>query len=183
MLMTMNKRGFSIVELVVVITIIGILLTLAAVSFRNYQADARNVERKDRAENIVRYLEDIYKTGSTNPAVDRGTYPSPRIIATPEISTNVDPSKLESLFGKNGFDLDNLKSAGKDEYGFALTSNLSDDPPVSVDQYVYQPLHYYETGGRDRCNYGSAWTCRTFNLYYATEDGGSTVKHKIESTR
>ena len=70
--MSMNKRGFSIVELVVVITIMGILLTLATVSFRGYQTDARNEQRRIRAENIARYIENIYETGSTDPSITRG---------------------------------------------------------------------------------------------------------------
>ena len=179
--MTMNKRGFSIVELVVVITIIGILLTLAAVSFRGYQADARNEERRIRAENIVRYLEDIYKTGSANPSVTQGTYPTTSLIGTYSSSLTVDETKLVQLFGKNGFDLTNLKSAGKDSYGFRIASTNSELTNVAVDEYVYQPIYYYASGNTYRCYY-SSWECRSFNLYYATEEGGTTVAHKISST-
>lgn len=181
MLMTMNKRGFSIVELVVVITIIGILLALGAVSFRGYQENARNEERRVRAENIARYLETLYKTGSNNPSIKQGTYPPTSLISTPNPdSTTVSTGSLEQLFSKNGFNLINLKSAGKDDYGLAIASTNSEPTTVSVDEYVYQPIYYYPSGDTDRC-YDPSWDCRSFNIYYATNDGGSVTTHRITS--
>ena len=181
MLMSMNKRGFSIVELVVVITIMGILLTLATVSFRGYQTDARNEQRRIRAENIARYIENIYETGSTDPSITRGSYPPTDLISTSSSSTTVDQTKLKQLFSKNGFELINLQSAGEDGYGIKIASTNEEPSVVAVDEYVYQPIYYSVSGSTTRC-YLSSWECRSFNLYYATEEGSTAVTHKITST-
>ena len=180
----MNKRGFSIVELIVVITIMAILLSIAAVSFRNYQVDARNEQRRNRAENIARYIEAIYNTGSTSPIVDKGEYPSLDTLADSASTAIVNPTKLEALFGKNGFDLSNLKSAGKDTYGLRVTTGAYYDQPnaasLTPDQYLYQPLKLYDaTSYSLRKCYDSTDECRSFNIYYKTE--GDNVVHKISS--
>ncbi len=55
------RRGFTIVELLIVIVIIGILATIAIVSFNGIQAKARDSQRLQDAKTIVQALE-IYKT-------------------------------------------------------------------------------------------------------------------------
>ena len=64
----MNKKGFTIVELLIVIVVIGILAAITIVSFNGVTARARDTQRVQDAENIVKALE-IYK-------VTNGVYPS-----------------------------------------------------------------------------------------------------------
>ena len=42
----MKGRGFTLVELIIAIAVMAILLVLATLSFRNYQAAARDKERE-----------------------------------------------------------------------------------------------------------------------------------------
>lgn len=173
----MKSRGFSIVELTVVIVIISILLVLGMVSFNNYQANARDKQREVRAENIARYIDSLYSSGSTNPTISKGTYPSTSLVTTTSASTSIDQTKLLSLFGKNGFDIGNLKSAGKDSYGFAVDQTTAQPTSISPDQYIYQPITLSSTG-LVACVDGTL-QCRSFNLYYKTES--DNVVHKITS--
>jgi prepilin-type N-terminal cleavage/methylation domain-containing protein len=60
----MNRRGFTIVELVIVIAIMAVLLTLGVVNVRASQIDARDAERKTDIETIAQHLETFYTSGA-----------------------------------------------------------------------------------------------------------------------
>ncbi|MES2876418.1 MAG: prepilin-type N-terminal cleavage/methylation domain-containing protein [Patescibacteria group bacterium] len=58
--MVKNKSGFTIVELLVVIVVIGILASITMVAFSNVQASARDAERKTELASIAKALQ-IYE--------------------------------------------------------------------------------------------------------------------------
>lgn len=62
------KKGFTLVELLVVISIIGVLVTVALGSFRSSQARGRDAERKSDLKQISSSLELYYS--------DYGKYPA-----------------------------------------------------------------------------------------------------------
>ena len=74
------RRGFTIIELTIVIAIIAILFTIGVVSFRSYQASARDKEREADVAAIQMYLESIYsqeiKDGGGNVIKPAGSYPA-----------------------------------------------------------------------------------------------------------
>ncbi len=69
----MRRRGFTIVELVIVITIMAILLTLGVVNLRSAQANARDTERKTDIESIAQHLETYYTSGTDSSTVSSCT--------------------------------------------------------------------------------------------------------------
>lgn len=74
-----KSRGFSIVELVVVIIIMGILLVLGVVNVTKSQANARDKERDADIGSISKGLETRYNRGNpvvTASYVESGSYPS-----------------------------------------------------------------------------------------------------------
>lgn len=63
-----KQTGFTIVELLIVIVVIGILAAITIVAYNGIQQKGRDVKRTSDATNIKKLLE-IYKA-------DTGTYPS-----------------------------------------------------------------------------------------------------------
>lgn len=58
--MQKNNRGFTLVELLVVISILGILVTIGLVSFRSSQARGRDAKRKSDLKQVSSALELYY---------------------------------------------------------------------------------------------------------------------------
>lgn len=69
----MKRRGFSIVELVVVMTIMAILLGIGIFGLQKSQANARDAERRSDVEAMMRGLEERYKNGNPIAYYDEGT--------------------------------------------------------------------------------------------------------------
>jgi len=66
----MNKKGFTLFELLVVISIVGVLVGLVTISFSSAQKRARDARRRDDLQALQKALEQYY-------ALSGGTYPDP----------------------------------------------------------------------------------------------------------
>lgn len=88
MIIVMKRRGFTIVELLIVITIMGVLLVLAVASLRGSQVSSRDVERKTDVESIALSLENFYTNGS-DISTTVGRYPSTLLTSTSASSPTV----------------------------------------------------------------------------------------------
>lgn len=69
-----NKNGFTIVELLIVIVVIGIFATITIVGYSNVQARANDTVVKSDLKNMSTTLE-LWK-------VDNSGYPDPSVAAT-----------------------------------------------------------------------------------------------------
>jgi len=65
----MDRSGFTVVEIIITVTIMGILLTLAVVNLNSTQVRARDDERKTDISSIQTYLESYSSSGSSNPSI------------------------------------------------------------------------------------------------------------------
>lgn len=65
--MKQTRRGFTIVELAVVIAVIAILATVVFVTLNTAQGRARDAKRKTDIVNITKALEQYYSTNGTYP--------------------------------------------------------------------------------------------------------------------
>lgn len=93
------SRGFTIIELLVVISVIGILSTISFTGFNRYQADARDSQRQSQATAITEALEKYYDRNGEYPAcpaitaaassVTTTTLPGldPKVLVTPQDPT------------------------------------------------------------------------------------------------
>jgi prepilin-type N-terminal cleavage/methylation domain-containing protein len=152
------KRGFTITELLIVITIVGVLMTLGAVSLRSSQVSARDTERKMDIEAIALQLEDFYTRGSGS--LLAGEYPSTLITSNGMTSIR---SYLPDIH------VNSLKAPGvsSDLGSFEVATVATENTSAFVariNKYVYQPL---QANGA-LCT-ALAHECTRFNLYYTLE--------------
>ncbi|MEI6228843.1 MAG: type II secretion system protein [Candidatus Saccharibacteria bacterium] len=138
----MKLRGFTIVELVVIITVMGILMVLGVVNLSSSQANARDAERKGDIEAIAMSLETFYTSGTDTNNIDIGYYPpASNLIDSPRtLLRDIDPKALAAPGATT-----------------STTSSLKDTKTPSISDYGYQ------------CTADGDGKCRNFTLYYHTE--------------
>lgn len=77
MLKKNNQKGFTIIELLVVIVIIGILIALALPNLFSAQARGRDSDRKNEIKNLKTRLETHYSDNNSYPATLANLDPAP----------------------------------------------------------------------------------------------------------
>lgn len=176
----MKSHGFTVVELLVVMIIMAILLTLAIITVRSTQSNARDTERRTDTDNISIVLESFYNTSHTN------MYPSehPNTTVTKAYPGTYDlwPSSPQPEYTKNyittrisngslhapGVDVDSLWSFVAATNNSETTSGVEPQPTTS--QYVYQPIT--QSGALCRGVF-YVERCVRFSIYYALENASA----------
>lgn len=163
------RWGFTIVELLVILTVMGILIGLSVVALGNAQVESRDSERKIDVEAIALYLESFYSEGDS--AIGPH-YPSfitisemigedggidPKVVRAPGVADDAPAS---------------LTGAGN---AIETTSGVLPQPTINT--YVYQPISSNNTA---LC-FSTVDPCRRFNIYYMLEKDNTV--HKVESRR
>lgn len=160
-----NRRGFTIVELVIVITIMAILMTLGVVNLRNTQVNARDTERKTDIETIAQNLETYYTSG-TDGSTNVGVYPSTAITASSaSMTTALRDININSLMAPGITDPTQTFIPATN--ATQTTSGVTPQP--TINNYIYQPLQLLSNGTWALCTDSSTQECRKFNLYYRLE--------------
>jgi prepilin-type N-terminal cleavage/methylation domain-containing protein len=154
MIIGMNRRGFTIVELLIVIVIMGMLLTLGVINLRGSQIGARDAERKADIESIATQLETYYTSGTDSSAAT-GDYPPTTLTATSS-------SMKQYLRDINTQSL--IAPGVTDPTQTFISASNTNIPLPNINQYIYQPIQSDGT----LCTQDSQ-ECRKFNLYYTTE--------------
>ncbi len=162
-----NRRGFTIIELIIVIAIMGILLVLGVVEVSSSQLHARDNQRKTNIETIATALENYYNGGNQGTTALL-SYPSTDLVA--QLSANnfsmlqdINPNAVVSPTAASG----TVSSIVAATNTTQTTAGVTPQPSGTNDVYVYQPLQVDGT----LCT-GTA-ECRKFNLYYYQESDNS----------
>jgi prepilin-type N-terminal cleavage/methylation domain-containing protein len=146
-----SNKGFTIVELLIVIVVIGILAALVLNSFRGVQERARDTERRTDINAQSTQLE-VYYT-------DNGGYPQ----FTGQVNT-------DSWITANmkGADLNSWRAPG------FSTNTMANSATPTKDQYGYAPL---QDDGTTAC---TTAPCAKFKLYWYSEKTNTiTVKDSL----
>ena len=162
MIIDMNRRGFTIVELMIVIVIMGALLILGVANLRGSQISARDSERKTDIENIAMHLETYYESGSDYTA-STGQYPSTLVTlvssGTAYVRTALRDIDPVSITAPEVDDSTTTFIAATDS---TVLTSASAHPTIG--EYDYQPIKSDGT----LCTLLTD-ECRKFNLYYRLE--------------
>jgi prepilin-type N-terminal cleavage/methylation domain-containing protein len=154
----MHRHGFTIAELIIVITIMGILLVLGVVNLRSSQVQIRDDERRGDIEAIGLNLESFYSTGSSS-STALGRYPSTALVGSEQTYLqDIDPKSLIAP----GDTVSGLVAATCSGTCVQTTAGVAPQPTIY--QYVYQPI---KSDGTLCIN--ETQECRKFNLYYHLE--------------
>lgn len=185
----MKRHGFTIVELVVVMAVMGILLSLGVIGFASSQANARDAKRSADIEAIAKGLEARYTRGNpyaTASYIAQGSYPSVYEIqhaegtyvasVMPQSATAYITSLLvgtaQTNFAPPNYTGDPNQAlvpicgsaCGAAENQTTINSALA----LANDVYVYEPI----TSTNQVC---INTECVRYNLYYKQESNGGAV--------
>ncbi len=108
MLKKNSQKGFTIVELLIVIVVIGILAALVLNTFAGVQKRARDTERQTDATAISTQLERYY--------ADNGRYPILSEVTTDNLK-GIDAGALKAP-GQTATSLASTATPTKDQYGY-----------------------------------------------------------------
>ena len=164
----MNRRGFTIVELLIVIAIMGILLVLGVVNLRSSQANARDTERKVDIGALATHIELFYSSSST------GRYPSTGLVASgaTSVQANLPDIDVKSITAPGVVDpLDTIKVTTN-----SVETTAGVLPQPSISEYLYQPI---QSDG-SLCTTGTQQCCK-FNLFYHLEVDDSVYVYRSKN--
>ena len=162
----MKERGFSVVEILVVIIVMAILITLAVVNVRSSQANARDTERATDVENTALRLESYYNTANSLPNGGGSRYPGTSAITLGSLQTMLPGFNFANMHtpGNNDeTDIDLIPATNNNE----TPAGVSPQPTNAT--YVYQAIN---TDGT-LCTDNLTQSCRRFNIFYRLEADGT----------
>jgi len=191
-----RQRGFTLTELLITISVMIILMTLAVVSVRSTQLNARDEERKTDIENIARGLERRYVEGNpkaTMPWSAKGSYPgtneilhalggtqatfTPTQVANGYLTTLLPGTTEKTFQSPNSTTVDfgmwcTASCTGYSTANIAATNNAINNY-TTISKYTYTPVDR----NNNICYNGD---CVKFFLYYRSEVDGQlyTIKSK-----
>lgn len=162
--MRLRQKGFTIVELLIVIVVIGILAAITIVAFNGVQQRANNTKRIATVNQIMKLID-----GYT---VTYGVYPSTatRCVTADNACTNnsaiaatTDNSALMTELRKMGTVPNDLNPAVNGRYGMQYNFNAA----ATFNGEVYPiRLEYWLDGGGTNCGFN--------NLVATVATGGTT---------
>lgn len=154
-----HLRGFTIVEIIIVITVIGILAGIGIVSYSGMQTRARDTERKADIDSVVSALETYYE--------QFGKYPDYETIVSGSFLSDtlrLSPSVLTAPGSTTG-----TPPLYSYEVIWALSGGQSADPNV----YGYKAF----TDNNTRICEAASQVCTRYELSYALEqENGVQIK-------
>lgn len=163
MMIDMNREvGFTIIELLVVIIVIGILTTVGTLGIGGLLVSSRDSQRADDITGIARKLEDDY----TSQISGSPSYPSTNTF----VSDAASGGKTAA-----GIDPATFKAPGSANSSVAKATTTDQNSPDGTGS-PFLNIYYYQALTRDNllCQ-DSSQTCVRFQLFYRRESDNTVV--------
>lgn len=166
-----QEDGFTIIELIIVIVILGILSAIVVFTPQNFQESSDAKEQTTDTDNIVRRLETAYT------AQDIG---SPSYPSTVELLSDIS-TRTRTM---SRTDAEMFIAPGSSSVSVIASNNTSPNNPAgpsspSISQYIYQPIRSDGALCTSSPSTAIADRCVRFFLYY--RDARTSEVHKIKS--
>lgn len=169
-----KKNGFTIVELLIVIVIIGILAALVIVAYTGIQVRARDTARITKIKDVAKAIELYYADNNRYPPILDGVGVESSCGSQTENWGHCDRNKLlaDMLAPYSKIDPTSLSNATQGNYYYHYTSQNSDD------YQTYGIMVYLEgTGGQnDGGYYPNAFEVGQKPTYCASKYSGSGAR-------
>jgi prepilin-type N-terminal cleavage/methylation domain-containing protein len=150
-----KQAGFTIIELLIVIAIIGILATLVITNFQGAQAKGRDTVRTNDINSVYQKLEEYYN--------ENGGYPDGNLSAT--VLPGIDAGALTDEDGQ-GFNYTG---------GFVVATTAPTVTPTNDDEYIYAAYDCDTAGAQ--ATVGA--TCAKYVLATYLERGAGNKFEKV----
>lgn len=152
-----STYGFTIVEIITVMSVMSILVAITWSSVANYLVFARDNEREADTNSIARIIELYYRTQAAINGVP--TYPTVTQINTPAQRAAIIPDADERI-----------KSPS--QTGISLiAATTTGFPTITTKQYIYQPF----TATNTICTAAADTPCVRFNIFFRKEVNNSII--------
>lgn len=149
--MTGSRRGFTIVELLVVIVIIGILTTVVSLQVSRGHVVARDRERENDVKIITDFFEEAYRNGQAGGVMIPNGESAATPLGYPSTALISNPAHAQSKAILGALDQNVLKSPTKGAMSLVAATNTNGISGTTVggitvnatavnDVYVYQPF-------------------------------------------
>lgn len=164
----MKLRGFTIVELLIVIGVMAILIPITMFGINGLSVKAGDRERESDATSIARQLELVY----TNKMIGS----SPSYPGSNALSTTATPPR-QTVFGGTSNEV--TKAPGGTGFDIAIATGLTTtretniSPRPTESSYTYQPI---KVGTTAVCTS----QCSSFNLYYLRKSDNTVIMIKSQ---
>ena len=164
-----NQKGFTIVELLIVIVVIGILAALVLNAFSGVQAKARDTKRQTDIRAISSQLEAWYNGGGN------GSYPLNNALTDSYAQTNFPGFDINAFrppnVASNAMTTGTAVTGGTYSGTSITTWPTGTTPAPTTTTYVYAPFNV-AAGAATACSSG---TCTHFILSYYNESTSTVV--------
>lgn len=136
--MTKNKNGFTIVEILIVVVIIGILAAITIIAYRSIQVHSRDSQRASQAKIIATSLEAYYGKNGEYPGCNAVTQTGTTVSSLLNVDSGSLITPQSSTGTTNSIICGNLTSGNGDAFGYVGDGSSSCLTGSSCLQYTLQ---------------------------------------------